>query len=126
MQLSIRSRPALAKSVAYPPAPWNGRTGSQRPIRSSPIAFRQKVPDGSATSKAIDNSLNRWTALTRYFDDGNLPISLRAELDAHNIEDYAGAQQGGMHPTVPSAICLPSALSAMGYTATGAVCAQTP
>jgi transposase len=34
---------------------------------------RQKVPDGSATAKAIDYSLNRWVALTRYLDDGDLP-----------------------------------------------------
>jgi hypothetical protein len=33
------------------------------------------VPEGSATSKAIDYSLKRWQALTRYIDDGNLPIS---------------------------------------------------
>ena len=35
---------------------------------------RQKVPDGSATAKAIDYSLKRWVALTRYIDDGDLPI----------------------------------------------------
>ena len=35
---------------------------------------RQKVPDGSATAKAIDYSLKRWLALTRYVDDGDLPI----------------------------------------------------
>jgi transposase len=35
---------------------------------------RQKVPDGSATAKAIDYSLKRWEALTRYIDDGELPI----------------------------------------------------
>jgi transposase len=35
---------------------------------------RQKVPDGSATAKAIGYSLNRWAALTRYIDDGDLPI----------------------------------------------------
>jgi transposase len=34
---------------------------------------RQKVPDGSATAKAIHYSLNRWAALTRYLDDGDLP-----------------------------------------------------
>jgi transposase len=34
---------------------------------------RQKVPAGSATAKAIDYSLNRWAALTRYLDDGDLP-----------------------------------------------------
>jgi len=37
------------------------------------IAQRQKVPEGSATAKAIDYSLNRWTALTRYLGDGRLP-----------------------------------------------------
>jgi transposase len=34
---------------------------------------RQEVPDGSATAKAIDYSLNRWAALTRYLGDGDLP-----------------------------------------------------
>lgn len=37
------------------------------------VAHRQKVPDGSATAKAIDYSLNRWAALTRYLDDPMLP-----------------------------------------------------
>jgi len=35
---------------------------------------RQKVPDGSATAKAIDYSLNRWEALVRFIKDGALPI----------------------------------------------------
>jgi transposase len=35
---------------------------------------RSKVPDGSATAKAINYSLGRWEALTRYIDDGDLPI----------------------------------------------------
>jgi len=33
-----------------------------------------RVPEGSATAKAILYSLRRWPALTRYLDDGNLPI----------------------------------------------------
>jgi len=37
------------------------------------IAQRQKVPEGSAIIKAIDYSLNRWVALTRYLGDGRLP-----------------------------------------------------
>ena len=54
-----------------------------RQLKARPIADalnkwlqlqRQKVPDGSATAKAIDYSLNRWAALTRYIDDGELPI----------------------------------------------------
>ena len=36
-------------------------------------AQRQKVPPGSATAKAMDYSLGRWPALTRYLDDGELP-----------------------------------------------------
>jgi transposase len=54
-----------------------------RQERSKPIADalrqwltqqRQKVPDGSATAKAIDYSLKRWQALVRFIDDGDLPI----------------------------------------------------
>jgi transposase len=53
-----------------------------RQERSRPVADalhlwltqqRLKVPEGSATIKAIDYSLTRWAALTRYIDDGNLP-----------------------------------------------------
>jgi transposase len=35
---------------------------------------RQKVPDGSATAKALDYSLRRWVALTRFVEDGQLPV----------------------------------------------------
>ncbi|MDR6538692.1 transposase, partial [Variovorax soli] len=35
---------------------------------------RQRIPDGSATAKAIDYSLKRWDALTRFLEDGDLPI----------------------------------------------------
>jgi len=54
-----------------------------RQTRSVPIANalhdwlktqRLRVPDGSATAKAIDYSLNRWLALTRYLHDPALPI----------------------------------------------------
>ncbi len=38
------------------------------------IAQRQKIPKGSATSKAIHYSLKRWPALVRYLDDGAVPI----------------------------------------------------
>jgi hypothetical protein len=38
------------------------------------LAQRQKVPDGSGTAKAIDYSLKRWAALTRYCEDGDVPI----------------------------------------------------
>lgn len=47
------------------------------PVRLIPqwmLAHRQKVPDGSGTARALDYSLKRWTALTRYLDDGMVPI----------------------------------------------------
>ena len=39
------------------------------------LAQRQLVPPGSATMKAIDYSLKRWTALTRFVEDADVPIS---------------------------------------------------
>jgi len=53
-----------------------------RQLKAKPIADdlqawlllqRQRVPEGSATARAIDYSLHRWTALTRYLGDGRLP-----------------------------------------------------
>ena len=55
----------------------------QRRSRAAPIATalyewllaqRAKVALGTATAKAIDYSLNRWAALTRYVEDPRLPI----------------------------------------------------
>lgn len=37
------------------------------------ILQRQKVPEGSATAKALDYSLRRWEALTRFVHHGQLP-----------------------------------------------------
>jgi len=54
-----------------------------RQLQSRPIAdkfrqwlllHRQKATDGTAIAKAIDYSLGRWEALTRFVDDGTLPI----------------------------------------------------
>lgn len=43
-------------------------------LHSWMLAQRQRVPDGTATSKALDYSLRRWVALTRFVDDGMLPV----------------------------------------------------
>jgi transposase len=43
-------------------------------LRAWLIRQRLRVPDGSATAKAIQYSLGRWPALTRYLEDGDLPI----------------------------------------------------
>jgi transposase len=60
-----------------------GERQAIRKDKSQPIADalhqwltqqRQKVPDGSATARAIDYSLKRWPALVRFIDDGELPI----------------------------------------------------
>ena len=54
-----------------------------RQLRSAPVMdalhrwmllTRQKIPHGSATAKAMDYSLKRWSALTRFVDDGRLPV----------------------------------------------------
>ena len=51
--------------------------------QAQPIAYtllkwmtlqRLKVTDGSGTARALDYTLKRWTALTRYIDDGQFPI----------------------------------------------------
>lgn len=47
--------------------------GVRRP-RDWPTAQRARVTDGTATAKAIDHSLNRWTALMRFLTDARLPI----------------------------------------------------
>lgn len=38
------------------------------------LAQRELVPEGSATAKTLDYSLKRWVALTRYLEDGAVPI----------------------------------------------------
>lgn len=82
-----------------------------RQLRSRPIAdtlhqwlvlHRQRVTDGTAIAKAIDYCLGRWQALTRFLEDGNLPV------DNNHIENrirpialgrsnwlFAGSLRGG-------------------------------
>ncbi len=38
------------------------------------VTQRKLVAEGSAIAKALDYSLKRWEALTRYLDDGHVPI----------------------------------------------------
>jgi len=54
-----------------------------RQARSKPLAIkfhawmllqRQQITDGTATAKALDYSLKRWTALTQFLDNAALPI----------------------------------------------------
>ena len=57
--------------------------GRIRQTKSKPLADalhqwmvlqRQRVTDGMGTAKALDYSLKRWVALTRFVQDGRLPI----------------------------------------------------
>jgi transposase len=61
----------------------NDKRKELRQLRARPIADalfewmrlqRLKITDGSATARALDYTLKRWQALTRYLDDGQLPI----------------------------------------------------
>jgi transposase len=38
------------------------------------VLQKQQVPGGSATVKALDYSLRRWDALTRFLADGRFPV----------------------------------------------------
>jgi hypothetical protein len=65
-------------------------------------AQRQRVPDGTATAKAIDYSLGCWKALTRYLDDGALPIDnnwvknqIRPIAIGRNNSLFAGSLRAG-------------------------------
>lgn len=57
---------------------WRLRQERAKPIADRlhawMLAQRSRVPDGSGTAKALDYSLKRWVALTRYLDDGAVPI----------------------------------------------------
>jgi transposase len=61
----VDSRRQLRQQRAKPAAEF---------LRQWLVRQRGQVPDGSATAKAIRYCLGRWAALTRYLDDGNLPI----------------------------------------------------
>jgi len=57
---------------------WRIRQEKSSPILDAlhewMLAQRDRVPNGSATAKALDYSLKRWLALTRYVEDGSVPI----------------------------------------------------
>jgi transposase len=91
----------------------NGLTPQQRVIerhgRSRPLVIaleawlreqRGRVSKNSETGKAIDYSLKRWDALTRFLDDGRLCMSNNAaerELRAVGRRNwtFAGSDEGG-------------------------------
>ena len=63
---------------------------------------RASVSKNSETAKAIDYSLKRWPALTRFLDDGRLCMSnnaaereIRAIAVGRNNWTFAGSDEGG-------------------------------
>ena len=48
--------------------------GSTSALHQWMILNRRQITDGSAAAKALDYSLRRWGALTRFVSDGQLPV----------------------------------------------------
>lgn len=63
--MTVDERTALRQSEAYP---------LLTALRDWLIAVRATVADGGGLARAIDYSLKRWAALSRYASAGNLPI----------------------------------------------------
>ena len=90
--------------------------GLLRQQRAKPIADalhawlteqRQKLVKSDVTAKAIDYSLSNWRALTRYLDDGNVPIDNNAAENAvrplcvgRKNWLFVGSQQAGERAAV--------------------------
>jgi hypothetical protein len=71
------------------------------------LAQRQALAKSDATAKAIDYSLSNWRALTRYLDDGNVPIDNNAAENAirplavgRKNWLFVGSQQAGERAAV--------------------------
>jgi hypothetical protein len=65
------------------------------------MAQRARVPHGTATAKALDYSLNRWAALTRYVDDARLPID--NNHDEQQIRPWATGRKNWLFVGTPAA-----------------------
>ena len=70
-------------------------------------AQREKLAKADVTAKAIDYSLSNWRALTRYLDDGNVPIDNNAAENAvrplvvgRKNWLFVGSQQAGERAAV--------------------------
>ena len=89
-----------------PPQRVGVRTERSRPLVTALESWlreqRAKVSKSSETGKAIDYSLKRWAALTRFLDDGRLCMSnnaaereLRAIAVGRRNWTFAGSDEGG-------------------------------
>jgi hypothetical protein len=85
---------------------------------------RAKVPDGSATAKAMDYSLRRWRALTRFVENGQLPVDnnwvenqMRPIALGRKNWLFAGSLRAGERAAAVMSL-IQSAKSSMGLTHT--------
>ena len=87
------------------------RQSRSRPVAEELHAWllgqRQALAKADATAKAIDYSLSNWRALTRYLDDGNVPIdnnavenSIRPLAVGRKNWLFVGSQQAGERAAV--------------------------
>ena len=94
-----------------PEARWLLRQQRSRPIAQALHDWlteqRQKLAKADVTAKAIDYSLSNWRALTRYLDDGNVPIDNNAAENAvrplcvgRKNWLFVGSQQAGERAAV--------------------------
>ncbi len=94
-----------------PPARLQLRQSRSRPLADALhawlLAQRQTLAKADITAKAIDYSLSNWRALTRYLDDGNVPIdnnavenSIRPLAIGRRNWLFVGSQQAGERAAV--------------------------
>jgi transposase len=92
-------------------ARWRMRQQRAKPLADALhtwlIEQRPKLANADATAKAIDYSLSNWRALTRYLDDGNVPIDNNAAENAvrplcvgRKTWLFVGSQQAGERAAV--------------------------
>jgi hypothetical protein len=70
-----------------------------------------KVSDGTAAAKAIDYSLTRWAALTRYLEDQKLPID--NNHDEHQIWPWATGRKNWLFAGSLAAGQRPAAITSL-------------
>ncbi len=94
-----------------PEARWRLRQQRARPVADALHAWltgqRRILAKADATAKAIDYALSNWPALTRYLDDGNVPIdnnaaenSVRPLAVGRKNWLFVGSQQAGERAAV--------------------------
>lgn len=90
---------------------WRLRQQRAKPVADALHTWlreqRQKLANADATAKAIDYSLSNWRALTRYLDDGQVPIDNNAAENAvrplvvgRKNWLFVGSQQAGERAAV--------------------------